>query len=76
MEEEILFYAFRYALGRRTHAVDTVAKSLIKHGHIFQKSTRELVVAEIRDAEERKTIGDKCDRESWNKVIAAFAKLP
>lgn len=41
LSEDILFYAFRYALGRMTYAVSTVADEIILHAHEIDRKTRQ-----------------------------------
>lgn len=70
VEEHILFYAFRYTLGRRTYAVSQVANEIIKHKDQLSDNTRKLIVKEI-DAQKEKTpygLGDQCDVEAWLAV--------
>ncbi len=49
LNHDILFYAFRYALGRRTYAVNDVVNAIKEHAKEIQPSTRELMVKEISD---------------------------
>lgn len=69
MNPDILFYAFRYALGRRTYAVGLVAAELIKHCQLLPKQTRVMICNEIEDAQKRDGLGDRCDIEQWERVL-------
>lgn len=49
-DRDILIYAFRYALGRRSYAVGIVIGELKRNWKDFPEHDRELVKREIRDA--------------------------
>lgn len=72
MGEDILFYAFRYALGRRTHAVSTVCTELIRQRGFLQDRTRKLISEEIRKAKQEGNLGDACDINQWWNVYSAL----
>ena len=48
MSEEILFYAFRYALPRSTKAVDVVVDYMLTNWDSLDETLRLMVIAEIR----------------------------
>ncbi len=50
MYQDILFYAFRYALGRKTYAVNDVVTAIKERAQEIPPSTRELMVKEIEDS--------------------------
>lgn len=70
---EMLFYAFRYCLGRRTYAVGDFCDYAKAHITQFRTKELNLMVREIteyetRDAKEDskiKWLGDECDRVCW-----------
>lgn len=70
----LLFYAFRYALGRKTYAASDVANFLCKYkkdldlSHYIQSS----ICREIKDALMTNTAGMECDKDAWNKVLVSF----
>lgn len=68
MNESILFYAFRYALGRKTYAVGIVAEELEKHADTLSPSTRETIVQEIDEAELSGSLGMPMDADVWRRV--------
>lgn len=50
MNDDVLFYAFRYALGRQTYAVNDVVAAIKKHAAEMQPKTRILMAREIEEA--------------------------
>jgi hypothetical protein len=73
--EDILFFAFRYALGRRTAAVSIVAGELINNANRLTPSTRLQVVKEIDEMSTQDGLGAACDRENWEQVRQALISL-
>ena len=71
MREDILFYAFRYALGRRTAAPSIVGEEIIKNIDNISAYGREKMIREI---DEHNCLGDKCDEETWLAVKEALKK--
>lgn len=79
---EMLFYAFRYCLGRRTYAVGDFCDYAKAHITQFRTKELNLMVREIteyetRDAEENckiKWLGDECDRVDWLKLREVIKK--
>ncbi len=69
VSEDMVMYAFRYALGRKTYAVGTVSKYLIENWHRFRQFTREQIVKEIEEAIEKGEAGMKMDIQSWKAVL-------
>ncbi len=71
--EDIMFYAFRYALGRHTYAVSDVARHLIANKGKISGRTRTLIAKEIAehladtDPNEWET-----DRRYWEAVERAM----
>ena len=66
---DILFYAFRYSLGRQTYAVDTVVKDLLINWHEINPNTQGLIQKEIKEAIYNKQAGMSCDVEQWKKIL-------
>lgn len=67
-QDTILFYAFRYALGRMTYAVSDVAELLIKYKNILTPLHKERIIKEIDEAIERNSAGMSCDVKEWEQV--------
>lgn len=81
-DAEMLFWAFRYCLGRRTYAVSDFCDYATAHITQFRTKELNLMVREIteyetRDAEEDseiKRLGDECDRVDWLKLREVMKK--
>ncbi len=69
INSEIVFYAFRYCLGRQTYAVSTCADYLVAHWEELEGGDRKLMVKEIREAIANGRAGATCDVESWESVL-------
>lgn len=74
ISEDILFYAFRYALGRMTYAVNDVAQAIIQNASNLHHSTRNLMAKEIREAIHDGHAGMDMDIKQWNQVLAELNK--
>ena len=66
---DVLFFGFRYALGRETFAVELIVKLIIKNWAMFEKFETEAFVAEIT----RAVVDDKYGKIRqwllWKKVL-------
>jgi len=82
---ELVFFAFRYFLGRCTIATCRFADNLAMAYPLLEKRYQDLIRRELdeafaRDDRERKgkpsywhgELGHACDRESWDKVRQAY----
>lgn len=69
VSENMIMWAFRYALGRRTYAVGDVVGQLKEHWNRLKPFTRNKIQEEIREAIRDRCIGDKCDSESWQEIL-------
>ena len=69
VNEDMVFYAFRYALGRRTYAVGTVSDYLIDNWHRLKPQTKEKMLEEIRDAIKHKRAGMDMDVKMWQRIL-------
>lgn len=70
--QEIAFYAFRYALGRRTYVVRTVANYIINHKDDFDENHQKLIIKEIKEAIEKGHAGMEMDIRDWIRVLEVF----
>ena len=71
-ERDLLIYAFRYALGRRTYAVSTIVELLKSNWDTLSEGDKWLYINEIKEYKEiygEKGLGDLCDISSWNSVL-------
>jgi hypothetical protein len=69
LSEEILFYAFRYVLGRSTYAVHTVASALEDNWEDLEIDTRTLICKEIKTAIEENRAGMVVDMRMWQRLV-------
>jgi len=75
LSEDILFYAFRYALGRMTYAVSTVADEIIQHAHELDPKIRHIMITDIQKAITENAAGMEMDRKDWERVLAKLNEL-
>ena len=78
LEENFIVYAFRYALGRSTYAVQDVSECIIKNGIFLAPHTRNLIIKEIKEYYER--IGQdgiymQCDKDCWYNVVRELERI-
>lgn len=81
-DAEMLFWAFRYCLGRRTYAVSDFCDYATAHITQFRTKELNLMVREITEYEQRdaeddtefKWLGDECDRVDWLKLREVIKK--
>ena len=84
-KSDLVFWSFRYMLGRQSYAVSDFAERLALSWHTLEKRDQRLIVKELnkafeKDDEDRalkrdyKTLGGDCDRHSWQKVKDAYEK--
>lgn len=69
MNSEIIFYAFRYALGRKTYAVSDVVSYIIEHWHEINIRERSAMKKEIEKAIYSDHAGMDIDVEEWKKIL-------
>jgi len=69
MRTDILFYAFRYALGSMTYAVSTVVDELVRNWDEFEVHTQDLIKQEIIDAISDGKAGMEMDINEWRRVL-------
>ena len=70
-EEDILFFAFRYALGRRTGAVGLICDELKNRWQELRPATQRQIHDEIRRyPEQYGSLGGNCDIRDWEEVLA------
>ena len=62
---DILFFAFRYALGRRTFTPSIVAKEIKNNIKVLPTSDLNNMATEIMEAWAVGCLGDECDVKTW-----------
>ena len=68
LDEDItLGCAFRYALGRMTYVVDSVANEIERHAETMERKTRLRIIREIQEALDEKKAGMDMDAKRWNE---------
>jgi hypothetical protein len=72
VSENMIMWAFRYALGRRTGAVQDVIECLDKHWKSLKQFTRDQIKIEIKIAIDRDEAGSQCDVNNWKRVLEEF----
>lgn len=83
--DELVFWSFRYFLGRRTIATCCFAEDLAKAWPYLNERCASMIRRELdeefaKDDRARseglgyKTLGDDCDRDAWEKVRKAYSK--
>ncbi len=70
----VMFYGFRYALGRSTYCVSDVANFLINNQSKIDKLTRAKIVEEIEEAIKEGEAGQDIDVYEWKQVLIALRK--
>ena len=69
VSENMVMWAFRYALGRRTGAVDSVVRHLKMHWNKLRPFTQSQIKEEITKAVDSDCAGGDCDVESWKEIL-------
>lgn len=65
VERDILLYALRYSLGRRTFAPTVVADNIKANISLFNKNDIELIIRDIDEQKDFGGYGDKCDENTF-----------
>lgn len=66
---DLMVCAFRYALGRRTYIVSTVADLIIKYKEKLDTNDIEVIARDIKRALETNNYGMEMDKVEWEKVL-------
>lgn len=73
-EEIVLTCAFRYALGRMTYVVDSVASEIERRRKSLPKKDLELYRKEIWEAREQSKLGMEMDKDRWLECYAILGQ--
>jgi hypothetical protein len=69
-KELMLICAFRYALGRRTYIVSSIAQIIKNNWNNLPVERKEFFKNEIREAIAHNDIGDPfIDKPTWNEIL-------
>lgn len=66
---DMIIYAFRYALGRRSYSSDTMSHVICVNWSEFSDHDKQLFIREINQAIEQGLAGDECDVNTWSIVL-------
>ena len=69
VDSEIIFYAFRYALGRKTYAVHDVSDYIVKHWKDIHPREQEAMKVEIEKAIALGEAGMAVDELAWQRIL-------
>jgi len=69
VHENILIYAFRYALGRETSSVAALVEELIENWNKLSFQTKTVIKKEIKEAIDNNKAGARMDIEEWKKIL-------
>lgn len=70
LDRDILFYAFRYALGRKTYASSTVAQAIRENWNELDAFAKHKMHQEIQKAIDQDQAGHDCDQKEWKSILA------
>lgn len=68
ISEDIIFYAFRYCLGRQTYCVSDFVHEVIAIAPRLPKNVKTLMINEIDEAIEAKRAGAEIDKAEWLRL--------
>ena len=74
VDNDIIFYAFRYALGRKTYAVKDVSDYIVNHWEEIDPLTQQLIWGEIDEAIKRGEAGMSVDELAWARILELLVK--
>ena len=69
VNEDILFYAFRYFLGRKTYAVSETVNALKENWNMLSSNSKKIIIQEIEDARNEDGLGMECDKKQWLSLL-------
>ena len=68
-KDDILFYAFRYALGRSTYVVGQIVDEIIERWDTLDEQDQSQYKREIVEAIELKPTSMKMDVKEWQRIL-------
>lgn len=76
LSEDILFMAFRYAIGRSTYVTKEVSDAIVEKWVDISNGTKELILKEIKEAIEEKRAGMWMDVVEWERILKLEPNYP
>lgn len=71
---EMMNWAARYALGRRTYAASDTARYMIRIMKVLDDKTIRVMLRDINEHEKFDDLGDECDIAEWMNLKEAIQK--
>lgn len=71
---EMMNWAVRYALGRRTYSATDTARYMIRIMKVLDDKTIDVMLRDIKQHEEWNNLGDECDAVEWMRLKEAIQK--
>lgn len=69
VQSDIIFYAFRYALGRRSYSVSTVVNYIKNNMPLVHDRVKKVMIKEIQEAVAEQRAGDEfIDAPEWTTL--------
>ena len=65
---DLLVCAFRYAIGRKTYVVPTIADLLLKYKDILSETSKAQIIRDINRAVKTANYGMDTDKNIWLRV--------
>jgi len=74
--DRLSVWAVRYALGRRTYAVEDVVQTLIAERARLSEKSRVVIIRDITEAEAAGNLGMDFDARAWFRLRDALMEKP
>lgn len=74
-EDEIILFAFRYSIGKRSSLSSICVEYLLETQSVIRSETKKQIVDEIYTAISKNKAGNNDDVEGWKRVIEVFSKI-
>ena len=69
VNEDVLFSAFRYALGRQTYIVSSIVENILNNWDNISDKLKNLMKKEIQESINNDKAGMECDVKEWRKIL-------
>jgi hypothetical protein len=74
IEDQMIWMAMRYALGRRTYAASEAVQYIKAHWDAIDMRIHAGMVRDIRRAMKERDTGDRCDHWQWQSLLDLYAQ--